>query len=473
VEDVSASATRGPANGRAGDSLRRLLFLSYYFPPIGGAGAQRPARFVRYLPEFGYEPVVVTGPGKTEGRWTPHDDALAADVPPGTVVHRLSEAEPPESSGWRGRGERWLGLRSPWSRWWVDGAVALGHAHQVDVVYAWMSPFESAEAAGRLARDLGKPWVADLGDPWALDEMIIYPTGLHRRRAVTRMRKGLASAAAIVMSTPEAVARVREHFPEWSDKPVLAIPNGFDRSDFAGPPPGPRTDSFRIVHTGYLHTELGERQRRAARVRRLVGGAEQGVDILTRSHLYLLQAIDSLVAETPALESKIEVHLAGVLSPADREVGVRSPIVHMPGYLPHSKTVELLRSADLLFLPMHDLPPGRRAGIVPGKTYEYLASGKPILAAVPDGDARDLLTEAGNAYICRPADVQAMKESIRSEIGRLDRGLAPATPSPDVIARYEYRRLTRRLAELIDELAGSDRNHASVLRERAEPTLAR
>ncbi len=74
-----------------------------------------------------------------------------------------------------------------------------------------------------------------------------------------------------------------------------------------------------------------------------------------------------------------------------------------------------MRSADLLFLPMHDLPAGRRAGLVPQKTYEYLAAGRPILAAVPDGDARDLLDASGVARLCRPADAAAMAAAVAAE----------------------------------------------------------
>src|SRR5439155_16010008 len=113
----------------------RVLLLAYYFPPIGGAGAQRPARFVRHLPAFGYEPVVVTGPGPTGDRWTPADEALAADIPAEIDVRRVPGPEP--STG--GRAERWLGVRSPWARWWADGAFAAGRAaRDVDVVYAWI-----------------------------------------------------------------------------------------------------------------------------------------------------------------------------------------------------------------------------------------------------------------------------------------------------------------------------------------------
>ena len=74
--------------------MRRVAVLSYYFPPIGGAGAQRPARFVRYLRDFGWDPVVVTGPGATDDRWTPRDEALYADIPDDVEVRRLDGPEP-------------------------------------------------------------------------------------------------------------------------------------------------------------------------------------------------------------------------------------------------------------------------------------------------------------------------------------------------------------------------------------------
>src|SRR5207237_9717898 len=138
------------------------------------------------------------------------------------------------STGWPLRSERWLGRTSPWARWWIYGTVAVGTAlDDVDLVYAWMSPFESARAAGELAQRLSRPWVADLGDPWALDEMMVYPSRWHRRRELRRMRRDLASAATVVMSTPEAVGRVRRSIPELAETEVLAIPSGFDAAAFS------------------------------------------------------------------------------------------------------------------------------------------------------------------------------------------------------------------------------------------------
>ena len=127
----------------------------------------------------------------------------------------------------------------------------------------------------RIARAIDRPWVADLGDPWALDEMMIYPSGLHRRLELRLMRRLLGTASAIVMSTPEAERRIRAAFPELEDKIVLTIPNGFDATEFLGEPPARTDGAFRIVHTGYLHTELGQLQRRAALLWRVRGGGEE------------------------------------------------------------------------------------------------------------------------------------------------------------------------------------------------------
>lgn len=445
--------------------MTKVLFLAYHFPPIGGAGVQRNGKFARYLPEFDCELTVVTGPGSANFRWTPHDPTMAADVDPRVTVHRLPGPEPSRSDGWRGRAERWLNIRSPWLNWWNDGVLEAGRrmGSSVDVVYASLVPFETAEIATRLAAELRRPLVIDLQDPWVLDEMVSYPSGLHRRLELSRMRKALRSADAIVMNTPESARRVVRAFPELRDVVVVSIPNGFDGADFNGvAPTRDPAAPFRIVHTGYLHTSMGLRQHELARIRRLIGGHVRGIDILTRSHVYLLQAIDGLLRRDPGLESRLEVHFAGVLTADDEAIAKRLPVTRLHGYLTHGDTVELMRSADLLFLPMHDAPEGHRISIVPGKTYEYLGSARPILAAVPDGDARDLLTEAGSALLCRPSDVGAMADIIAAQMRCRDAGSPEPTPDRAVLARYERRALAEQLASVLAAAAvRSDRGRVA------------
>ena len=427
--------------------MTRVLFVAYYYPPIGGAGAQRPARFAAHLPEHGCEPSILTGQGTASGRWTPQDKSLEAEMPPELAVHRVAAAEP-SVHGQRARLERWLGIDSPWTRWWIQGGMEAGRepAAATDAIYVFMSPWASADLAMRLAGVTGKPWIADLGDPWALDEMAIYPTALHRRADLRRMDRALQSAAAVVVTTREAAVRIRETFPGLGAKPIVTIPMGYDAADFAGPEPARSDDAFRIVHTGYLHTEHAHRQRRAAALRRLIGGQNGSVDMLTRSHVYLLDAIDRLDSD---LRSRVEVHLAGVLSDLDLERATANIRLH--GYLPHAESVALIRSADLLFLPMQNLPVGTRSTMIPGKTYEYLASGRRILAAVPDGDALDMLTAAGTARICRPDDDGEMARILSEEVRR---PRSPAVAPGELVERFEYRNLVGQVADVIAAAAG-------------------
>jgi glycosyltransferase involved in cell wall biosynthesis len=418
---------------------------------------QRNAKFVRYLRDFGYEPVVVTGPGASADRWAPTDDTLAVDVAGGIEVHRIPGPEPGPSSRAHARAERFLGRRSPWLKWLLDGMVDVGGrvGRGADVVYASLVPYETAPAADAVARRLGIPWVADLQDPWALDEMMVYPSRTHRLLATRAMRRALRAADAVVMNTPEARERVLRRFPELAGKPVVSITNGYDAVDFAAPVAKRDDDSFRIVHTGYLHTQLGLDHRKTRIARRLLGGSMSGVDILTRSHVYLLEAVEELRREEPELGKRIEIHLAGVLTPADRTVGGRSPAVRMLGDVPHDEAVALMRSADLLFLPMQNLADGAHVGIVPGKTYEYMASGTPILAAVPPQDVRDFLNAAGTAFVCDPPDVGAMKSILREQVRRKLAGDPLPPQNREAIARFERRRLTEHLAGLFDRVVAA------------------
>ncbi len=430
--------------------MKRVLVLSYYFPPLGGVGAQRPVKLVKYFGDFGYEAIVVTAPETASVDWAPTDPTLAADVPEGLMVLRAAGPQP-SASGLRDRLGRWLGLWTPFHRWWQSEAVRLGRTvvRDVDLVYAPMSPYSTAAAASALAREAGKPWVADLQDPWALDDWAVYPTALHRALDRRRMRRDLDDAAAVIMSTEEAARVLLGSFPRLAPARVRTIPHGWDQGDFVGSPQDRGDDRFRIVFAGYAHVERGRIHRARRPLRTLLGGAVRRMDILARSHVFLLRALTRLRELDPELAARAELHVAGAAE-ASSILGADAVPVHAYGYLPHDEAVRLMRSADALFLPMQDLPPGMRTRTVPGKTYEYLASGRPILAALPDGDARDLLAGLPNVWLCRPTDVECMAEAL-AEIGRLDR---PLQVEPEVAERFEWQRIAGLVAGVFDKVLG-------------------
>lgn len=434
-------------------AARRVLLLAYHFAPIGGPGAQRAIKLSRDLPATGWRPIVVSGPGLVGGPYTPADAGLASDVPAGTPIHRAAGSVP--AAGSRAASlARWSATPSPFGRWWRRAALEAGlraAAGGVDAIVVTMSPFDGAAAAAELSRRLAVPWVADLRDPWALDEMITYPTALHRAREIRRMGRDLSSAAAIVMNCDEARARVVARLRSVDAERVHVVTNGWDAADFRAPPPPP-PDGLRIVHTGTLHTAEGRRHDERGRLRRLAGGAA-AIRVLPRSHVYLLQALRLLREREPLIAADVEVHLAGALTDADRAESGDLPVVHH-GYLDHPDSVALLRSGDLLFLPMHDLPVGRRATIVPGKTYEYLATGRPLLATLPDGDARDLVGRMDAVSVCRPTDVAAIAAVVADAVrAKRARGASlPVVARPE-LERFERRRLAAQLGAILDEVA--------------------
>jgi glycosyltransferase involved in cell wall biosynthesis len=424
----------------------RVLVLARHFPPMGGAGVHRTLGSVRHLPAHGYDPVVVTGPERatSRNRWEPTDPALLDRLPADVEIHQLPDTQPAADVSRLGRV---LDVRPPLVRWWIQESVRVGQAvgRGADVVLASCAPYETAFAAARVAQAVGVPWIADLEDPWALDEMRVRPTALHRAADLRRMWRALDSAAAIVMSAPEAAERLKRAFPELAARVIVAgVEIGYEPADFAGVPGREPDGTFRIVHTGSLHTDFGEHLRRSRVRRRILGGSVAGLDVLTRSHVFLVRAIEKLRRDDPALGERVELHLAGELTPADRAVSDHHDFVRHVGLLSHDEAVRLTRSADLLFLPMHDMPAGSRAGLIPYKTYDYLASGRPILAAVPDGDVRDMLDPLRQATLVRPDDVDAMAAALGARIA--------AAPVRDVAppARYERRRSVARIAAVLD-----------------------
>jgi hypothetical protein len=224
----------------------------------------------------------------------------------------------------------------------------------------------------------------------------------------------------------------------------VTIPNGWDSDDFAAPAPERDDGRFRIVYSGYSHVAAGLRERRRSKLRRRLGGSIRGLEVLARSHIYLAAALDEIAARAPATAERVELHLAGASPAAGVECSV-DVVEH--GYLVHDRAVALVRSADLLFLPMQGLAAGVRTRTVPGKTYEYLAAARPILAALPDGDARDLVAGFGHVHLCRPTDVEGMRDAILAELR------APSEPPADLRARIghlERQALTEDLAALFD-----------------------
>ncbi|WP_193210598.1 glycosyltransferase [Luteolibacter marinus] len=441
--------------------MKKILFIAYHFPPAGGGGVQRSLKFVKYLPEFGYLPTVLTIEAPDDRRWTPKDQAMLDEVPESVRIHRVSIPDEVHVPSKIERAFRELfGLRSRFGKIWKDRVVEEGTkmagAERFDFIFVSMSPFDGADAAAEISRRTGIPWVADLRDPWALDEFQLHRTRWHRELERSQMKKSLESARLIIMNTPESARRVRSIFPEFGFDRVVHLTNGYDASDFEGDVEPIGRDYFNIVHSGYFHAESGLGERGRKWQYRFLGRSVPGVERLSRSHYYLLQALERWLLEAPDISSEVRIHCVGVLSATDRRLIEESPaksLFHCSGYLSHAECLRFVRDADLLFLPMHTLPPGMKAGIVPGKTYEYMAAGRPILATLPDSDARDFVECAGSATVVPPGDVTQLMASLKKCHERWRSGEGNCDWNSDYVRKFERKNLTSELANYLDQVS--------------------
>jgi glycosyltransferase involved in cell wall biosynthesis len=326
----------------------------------------------------------------------------------------------------------------------------------VQAILLSMEPFGDAALAAELSRRTDIPWIADLRDPWALDEFRMYRSALHRLLDRQKMVRLLSTAALIVANTPEAAHRI-EALRGLRHRRVIAITNGYDVDDFSGPCDSLEPNRFVVVHSGYLHTEAGLRQRRRRWAHNFFGRTMRGVEVLPRSHYYLLKALERWRDEEPEIVDTVRVRFVGRMSDADiaevRSSGAR-PMCEMLGYRPHRNAVREVRAADLLFLPMHGVQRGQRSSIVPGKVYEYMASGRPILAAVPAGDARDYLTAYG-ADVCEPTGIVEMGRILRRRYALWARKEPWRDGNSRFVEQFERRRIAETLADAIRRIGAA------------------
>lgn len=438
--------------------MKKVLFIAYYFPPIGGGGIQRSVNFVKYLPDLGYFPLVLTCSSPAEERWTPKDYTFGKDVNNNCMVFRVSTPPPPPDIKIMRRLKKLFFLQDNFSKWWIRHAIKLGEEiikeNKIDVIYATMSPFQSSYVADCLSKKYNIPWVADLRDPWALDEMVLYPSSLHKRYDLYRMKEVLFGASAIIMNTPEAAESLIKHFREFTNKRILSITNGYDAKDFDRNVENNKNIKFRVVHSGSLYSETGIQLNKNKALYNILGGVNKNVNILGRSLIYLLKSLEDWAEESPEIINEIEVMLIGKSDPGDIAMleGKRCKnVFNFTGYVPHEESIFYIKSADLLFLPMHNIADGHRATTVPGKLYEYIASGRPILAAVPEGDAKDILMKSGLAYITQPDDSNLMLEGLKNIYYDWKNNVHKYNPNWDYISKFDRKEITKLLADVFDK----------------------
>jgi hypothetical protein len=390
-------------------AAKKLLVIANPYPPMASAGTTRVVRFLRHLPDEGWEPSVLTA--TAEG---------PAAVPPGVRVARAAVPWPKQLLGGGRRStkvNRWVAVPDPYFAW-VGPAVLKGREifrrERFDVVMS-SSPRASAHlVAAVLSEHAGVPWLADYRDPWSTYQFRQYPTRGHKASHEKLEAWALGRAAAVTaVNQPIADDLVSRH--PWLEGRAHVLANGFDRAE--QPAEVSLGDGFWIVHTGRLY------------------GREQQVAAF-------LEALATLPHDVKALF--VGVDESRVRPGADRlGLGDRvrvEPLVPLPVALGYQ------HAADALLLVN-----GRRPESMSSKVFEYLQAGRPIFAISPDGSAaRGLFAEAGGGTCVLPDD--PMGAPLAAFVAAARDGTAP-TADPAAIQRYELGHLTAELAGILDDLA--------------------
>ncbi len=414
---------------------KSVLILSHVFPPSGGAGVQRVLKFVKYLGEFGWRPVVVTPRSPSV---PVKDHSYQEDLPPNLALYRLYTPEAGAlGGGGRGPGPglrprlRHLagGLLFPdphvvWLPFALPGTLAAARRHRVRALMASGPPFSSFLPAYLAARRLGLPLVLDFRDDWSG----FFSKGFGARQGgwlwrnlVRRLEGRLVRGAALVIgNTPEMCRRLRRLHGGPAHK-YAWIPNGYDPQDFRFPPPAPPHDGR--LHILYVGTVFQSHP---------LDDLWRGIELLP-----------------PAQRRRLAVTIVGraeadqVLNP-----GLPGLEVKVVPYRPHREVVRLMGRAHLLLLTLAAIPGLER--MVPAKLFEYLAARRPVLALVPRGAASQIVEACRAGAVVPPGRADELAQRLREWIRQPP---APLGPPP---AFFDRRLLTRTLARHLDRLGGGE-----------------
>ena len=427
----------------------RLLVITYYWPPSGGAGVQRCLKFVKHLGHFHVEPTVITV-DPAQASYPVRDESLLAEVPPAVRVIRTGTTEPFESyKRLTGRAVPYGGFANEGKpgpvqqvlrfvrgnlfvpdprRGWNRHALAaveqlLAAGEQFDAVLTSSPPHSTQLIGLALQRRHGLRWLADLRDPWT---DIYYYQDLHHTPPAAWLdaryeRRVLTHADAVLVTSPETKRLFLAKNPALPAAKFHVLPNGYDESDFRQPS-RPPTDCLRITHTGTI-TELYHLNR-------------------------LLEAVAAGAAAHPAVP--LRLRFVGQVSAQLRGQVVAAGLGGITEYLdfvPHDESVRYLLESSVLLMAIPDVP--RNLGILPGKVFEYLAAGKPILCVGPAGsDADKLLRECGAGQALPYEDSGLMRETLAALLARWQEHPNLDLPALET-ARYSRRALAGELAGLV------------------------
>ncbi|MDA0834761.1 MAG: hypothetical protein O2955_06265 [Planctomycetota bacterium] len=412
---------------------KRLLLISYHFPPVGGAGVQRPLKFVKFLRRFGWDATVLMAENPSVPVF---DESLLVDVPSTTTLlkartwepsYRLkgasvasgSAAAPHASAGMKVRMKQSIRktlrkaagmlLQPDPQVLWGPNAYRMAREYlehvSHDAILATAPPYSNLLLGCRLKERFGLPLVVDFRDEWDLSSRYLENSqrDIVSQFVQQRMQQRVLRSADLILATTQASThRLRERAAAvHSDAPVQCIYNGFDDDDFSRLQPTAElqrtiTERFRIVYTGTLWNLTSVEP--------------------------IVHAFEELQRTAPQLTKHVEFVAIGRKTAEQNALLERMQAtgchVTAKDYCSHREAITEMQSADALCLLLSDLPGAER--VAPAKLFEYLALEKPIFAVVPEGETSQIVRSIWPEHCFAPHQVHPIAGWLRDRANRPD-----------------------------------------------------
>jgi glycosyltransferase involved in cell wall biosynthesis len=414
--------------------MEKVLIIANEFPPMGGAGVQRTTKFVKYLRDFGFEPVVVT----KEHVAQLSDWSLLEDIPEGVEIHRLKPYDTVNRSGILRLPMKFMGTRlmSPDSEyfWYLfnrDKVLELVRSKGIRLVYSTSFPYSSHLLGLYLRRNLPDVrWVADFRDEWTNNPY-------HRDSIYKRIKfKGekmkelqvTDGCDYFITNTPLML----ENFVADNGSLVgrsTFIPNGYDEEDFQDLNKGrDGGDKFVVTYTGSLYG------------RRNLDEFMDGLKL----------AIDRGEIEKKDLEIRIVGNIYDSVIDAYAAKYRLEGQIRSYGYLPHKDSIQMLFNSDIILLVIGKGKGSRN--FYTGKIFEYIRSDRPVLAIVPeDGVAAQVIRETKTGTVVDPENIEGVAATMVRYYSLWRSGNMEHSPDWDEVRKYSRKSQTGKLAEIFLE----------------------
>ena len=435
--------------------MKKLLIVTYYFPPSGGPGVQRVLKFVKYLPEFGWHPVVLT---VQDADFPARDESLLAEIPKHATVYRTKIFEPyklyrkltgkpanapvdveniPQPNGRKSLAESVAEfIREtffiPDARiGWYPHAVSAGRAiierERIDAIYSSSPPYTAAVIARKLHRETTVPWVAGFRDPWtgflSTPDRWLIPRMIDRH-----LERGVFEDASIVEAAWKGILHdITGKMPNINRQKLVHLPNGFDGEDYPRLE-HQRNQRFTVTYTGSLYGK--------------------------RNPKTFLKAVEELVSEGKVDTRMVYLKFIGRFGSEVQEMLRTSSVrdaIEIVSYLPHGESVKELLRADALLLIVDEAAGSEE--IVPGKVFEYIGAQRPIIALAPEGAIAELMRETRSGYVAPNQDIPAIKAAFIECYQNFLYDKKNFQQDREAVKRYDRREITRQLATLLDTLS--------------------